>query len=682
MRNYGSTLGSRVRSSKDNRVERHQTNNVHVIKGLFISVFAVLFFWIAFGGQTSTHFKNRVGTLAFDTETYTVYVTNLYGSIDGSASLYPWSAIAEPHKTTTLSLETTATTATIDDSMYDWIITHSSLDNPVAYEFLDENRTKITAIFIHAGTTYDVDVTRNGEIVHQTKVQCKYVRREIRSMVDDERERFLAATEVVHRLSMEEGQAKYGSKFVNYEYFTVKHLASMSIDGCSPYHNHDVFLTAHEAFVLEFDQALQSIDPSVTVPYWDYTIDSETYGVDWWGKSPIFQHDWFGPLNTSHDTGNVLEGAYFAGVPNAYGFQFPERNSYGVVTDKMNNNPSMYVTRSNEICGLTTRAKLPDCANLKGVLQSEDLTSFRLTIEGQFHATIHMAIGGTTDCKFSLRTAVKKWPHLTGFFEGFALLLNTLYRTFMQEHVITDPKFSKEDYTGKVNHKMPSHATVTQRNQSISPLMVCPDYCSLDTPFSECACSCPSLDNKLASGELHKYLAYKHLDRSGVFGMLNSEVSTNKHLAQDANGTYRFVNMTEDENSELLVFLLMAICHPGKMGQYGTPLAATNDPLFWPTHSSWGRLWAYVRLSPDFNTFNNSWQNESPNCQGMYELHDTLPFKNFLPGEDGDKFYSNKELIDLFDPKNPKLPYMYSGFQWSHCANISDALHPLFTVGP
>lgn len=676
MKNYGS-LESVTRSQAATDDGRYWTDHFFCIEVSFVSALLVLFLLVTFEGQIPTQFRHHDEIL--DSETYVLTATNSYGTLDSSAKLYPWDTIAEPHRITTLSLEVTKKK---DDSIYDWSIMHSTLEDKIQYDLVNGNSTVIAAVFTRAGTTYDVVIAKKGETVFRTRIHCKYVRREIRELIDEDRNRFLAATEIIHRLSMEKGQAKYGSKFVNYEYFTVKHLASMSIDGCSPFHNHDVFLTAHEAFVLEFDQALQSIDPSVTVPYWDYTIDSEAYGVHWWEQSPMFKSDWFGPLNTSHDTGNILEGDWFAGIPNAYGRYYPERNSYGVVTDKVNNNPSTLVTRSNEICGLTTRAKLPDCANLKGVLQSEDLTSFRLTIEGQFHATIHMAIGGTTDCKFSIQTAVNKWPHLTGFFEGFGLLMNTLYRTFLQEHVVTDPQYSKEEHTGRVNHKMPHDATVTPRNASISPLMVCPDYCSLDTPFSECSCSCPSIDSKVASGELHKYLAYKHLDSAGVFGMLNSEVSTNKHLAQDVNGTYRFVNMTEEDNAELLVFLLMTICHPGKMGQYGTPLAATNDPLFWPTHSSWGRLWAFVRLSPEFDTFNSSWTNEAPNCQGMYELHDTLPFKNFLPGEDGDKFYSNKELMDLFDPKNPALPYMYSGFQWAHCTNISDSLHPLFTVGP
>jgi hypothetical protein len=32
----------------------------------------------------------------------------------------------------------------------------------------------------------------------------------------------------------------------------------------------------HAALSIKFEEALQAVDPSVTLPYWDYTIDAET----------------------------------------------------------------------------------------------------------------------------------------------------------------------------------------------------------------------------------------------------------------------------------------------------------------------------------------------------------------------------------------------------------------------
>jgi hypothetical protein len=105
-------------------------------------------------------------------------------------------------------------------------------------------------------------------------VMCKYVRRELRQLTTKDRERFLAATATFHRMDAKEGRAKYGVKFTNYQEATIKHLSKMTLDGCTPYHGYDTFFTAHEAFVLEFEQALQTIDPAISAPFWDYTIDS------------------------------------------------------------------------------------------------------------------------------------------------------------------------------------------------------------------------------------------------------------------------------------------------------------------------------------------------------------------------------------------------------------------------
>ena len=52
----------------------------------------------------------------------------------------------------------------------------------------------------------------------------------------------------------------------------------------------------------------------------------------------------------------------------------PERNSYGILTDMMNNNPSPFVTRVDSICGLPSQAKLPGCKELKGAIAMRDLS--------------------------------------------------------------------------------------------------------------------------------------------------------------------------------------------------------------------------------------------------------------------------------------------------------------------
>ena len=48
-------------------------------------------------------------------------------------------------------------------------------------------------------------------------------------------------------------------------------------------HGWEEFLTWHRIYLYEFEQRLQDIDPAVTLPYWDWTLDDQdwnTLGVD------------------------------------------------------------------------------------------------------------------------------------------------------------------------------------------------------------------------------------------------------------------------------------------------------------------------------------------------------------------------------------------------------------------
>ena len=80
----------------------------------------------------------------------------------------------------------------------------------------------------------------------------------------------------MHREELSAGRARFGPRFANYQYFTAKHLNAGEPNRCfpylGPYHGSNAFLTAHAAFTLELEQALQAIDPRITQPYWDFTV--------------------------------------------------------------------------------------------------------------------------------------------------------------------------------------------------------------------------------------------------------------------------------------------------------------------------------------------------------------------------------------------------------------------------
>ncbi|MEM6452395.1 MAG: tyrosinase family protein [Cyanobacteria bacterium P01_D01_bin.105] len=86
------------------------------------------------------------------------------------------------------------------------------------------------------------------------------------------------------------------SQLSTYEQFVVQHILTMGFRQSlgatgpargNPAHSYPAFLPWHRQFLLDFEQALQTVDPNVTIPYWDWT-DAKALNV-------ILQDDFLGP---------------------------------------------------------------------------------------------------------------------------------------------------------------------------------------------------------------------------------------------------------------------------------------------------------------------------------------------------------------------------------------------------
>ena len=530
------------------------------------------------------------------------------------------------------------TTCHADAMTYHWTISHTATDG--SGDTIEDYATSgvglqsLAYTFTDAATLYTVSaraVSKGGERVlklHQ-EVMCKYVRREIRQLTTADRERYLAAVQVFHTMDATKGRKVYGPKFTNYAESVQKHLQRMTLDGCTPFHGYDTFLTAHEAFVLEFEQALQAVDPKIAAPYWDYTIDSTLYGhsAAIGEQSIIFSDEWFGPLDNSA-TGDVLTSKYFSNLPVPQDSSAPEHNGFGYVTDSVNQSPSPYVTRTTSVCGLPTKANLAGCTELRSVFKADSLSAFRTQIETVYHASLHMALGGVSDCAFSLKDAAAdegmgsgvkgakeekeagsstatSSSSRTALFEGLGLMANTIWRTLELGDLM------------RCDTGCNSSASSATTTSALS---------------SSCTCSCPSVDAWSDSEKAD--LAYDQLDHLGLTQMLLSESATSRFFtmvdlesssssssssaaaaspsalssapsapsssSSSSSSKVRLAGATEAENAHFWKWFVDFACHPGAMAPYATPLAANNDPIFWVSHASWGRFWHFVQLAPSF----------------------------------------------------------------------------------
>ncbi|MEL6552538.1 MAG: tyrosinase family protein [Cyanobacteria bacterium J06621_11] len=87
-------------------------------------------------------------------------------------------------------------------------------------------------------------------------------------------------TAFVNALNTLQSTYPKGSQISLYEQFVVQHILTMGFRQSlgatgpargNPAHSYPAFLPWHRQFLLAFEQALQTVDPNVTIPYWDWT---------------------------------------------------------------------------------------------------------------------------------------------------------------------------------------------------------------------------------------------------------------------------------------------------------------------------------------------------------------------------------------------------------------------------
>lgn len=73
------------------------------------------------------------------------------------------------------------------------------------------------------------------------------------------------------------------------------------------------FLTNHALLSNTFEYSLQQVNPKLTLPYWDFTIESSTAGgsegeniLESQMKTPVLQESWFGTVDPED---NMVRGA-------------------------------------------------------------------------------------------------------------------------------------------------------------------------------------------------------------------------------------------------------------------------------------------------------------------------------------------------------------------------------------
>uniref|UniRef100_A0A7S2W4W4 Tyrosinase copper-binding domain-containing protein n=1 Tax=Rhizochromulina marina TaxID=1034831 RepID=A0A7S2W4W4_9STRA len=488
---------------------------------------------------------------------------------------------------------------------------------------------------------YQVEVSCEvrGEVLALSQtVSALYVRRELRSLSEEDRDKFLDAVHLMSVLSTEEGQAQYGKFYYQLDYFVTVHTTMAGSRRLDHMHDGLGLLTQHIALSNAFERSLQAIDSSIALPYWDYTLDmhnvKKTSGSNdislIFKQSELFSDKWFGK---THDMRHTIVNGRFAWQQVASNLTTGTHSPYGFLRAPWNLNPSPFVTRYHKMCGMeatkllayeganfdsTSAEKLsfqwPTCASHHKLVSLDSWYDFTWTAGYLPHGPVHSWIGGVGgDCESigddaGLAELVHK-ADVTILRSLMFVLLKNLWRSFDIE---------------------------------------VPTYCSRDAGDCTIRCNVDTRKDTL----------------KGIANQLEL-------LLGIANTTYSL--------DQLAVIADSLVC--GKAFWPGDHLEAASpaEASFWPIHPTLERLVHYKLLYRPFTDM--EWIHESTSdahvcarwsstdCHG-HNPEDLTFWPIVHLGVDGsfrDANVKNVELRGMADMDNYRLPYIYDHFRWEHC---------------
>jgi len=489
------------------------------------------------------------------------------------------------------------------------------------------------------------------------KALCMYVRREMRTLTEDDLGAALDAMKVLYYTEEKEGQALYGENFHNSTYYLQAHHFNAAWQDGDHIHEGLGFLPQHLKITNMFEEAMQTVDPSVAMPYWDFTIDyadGNVYPQD----SFAFTEDTFDSItpaadpewgytyrNDSIKNGRIPDGRW-KHLEAEHNWKFDNfdqiSSNYGYMRAPWNANPSPFISRFS---GYTT--SLPSCLDHYNWLSDSTFTDFLSNSPYSPHASVHGAIGSVMGC--DLLDPLREQGLFASayqqnkFCQKWSFLIKELYRkNFLVGADSGDCK-----------------------------------YTSLDSEGQSCAFVC---NKDTTDGEKSKY------DNMGL--QLENLIST----------TYTGSVLTNDQYNVFRDFICDGDGAKIFAGDH-TESASPADPSFWPIHPTLERLMQAKFLSGGFP--DTTWPSDSVNdyvcdkaqcyetdsvtkevtldydqqcCYGHYENDQLMDW--ISPNRYAGTGPTNRETVDGIDASSAdySMSYIYDSFAWDHCEEDFDAL--------
>lgn len=208
-----------------------------------------------------------------------------------------------------------------------------------------------------------------------------YVRKNGGTMPDEDWKRFMTAVVTLkHSFSP-------GSTVSVYDQFVALHgavwsrrLAGGGTNIGDGTHFRPAFLPWHREYIRRFENALQAVDPQVTLPYWNWGLGDLSQ------TTALFQDDRIGRMGSGGASGFEVATGYLAPTPNALNpLGWPIRNGLQDIDAALRRNTM-----------LNTGPGWPSGNTVNNILGQGTYQSFRPALEGP-HGTIHLRVGRALD---------------------------------------------------------------------------------------------------------------------------------------------------------------------------------------------------------------------------------------------------------------------------------------------
>jgi hypothetical protein len=643
--------------------------------------------------------------------------TNDYGTFDTSTNYYPFlssSLLLEPHRTSVVALQSgskicdySISIAFADD--YSPAATKSSTTNDDDDDDINSD-DNIYIKNIH-GYSWDVTIKKTGHynatitaicgsatVVDYLSIWVKYVRRELSSLSDDDKQDFLDALYTVYTVNTIDGRELYGPSYVSVQYLSAIHVDAAGNPVCDEFHSGDGFFGNHVYLGNFVEQSMQLVNPKVALHFMEYAklFSSDDYVVDHMSDqldggtwNPYLTEDYFGEADPlSGDLTNsiwadipmpVVDSAFFTdhGIGENTTF-FPDeeeewlklspahlRSPFSLLRPPWNFNPSLTIGRYTNEVGIESIAETSDytdyfsganCADYESFVETyvlnnggADFNTILKYVKSYLHGGIHENIGGQGGTHAREVDAILEDTY--GLDDDDIFVISERAHAFFKKYVPMASYYNDSEYpVYPLNCGSDMNAfTSSTTNTVIEPGLAGGLNCTCVDYYFESADNL----NDLMTMYFDKYMKSKYVQNS-----------TPTKIAA----------LGFDDNVAIMKLMCERMAFDGDFVGSGSAF----DPIFWVSHPPMEMIMQRLSLA---GYFTNGYNFTTPNsCSG----HSPTAYPAWLSGYILDdaatnaSSLTNHQLTWMLNPMEEEyqimIPYIYDNNHNTGCTYVDDLL--------